>query len=128
MKAVLIYDGECPVCVKAVGWVRARARPETFEFLSCHSESFPTRFPSIEKDACLRAMHLVLPDRTVLAGERAVPEILVRLPRYRFAARFFGLPGAGIFSRVFYRWFAGHRYRLAGFFFPVGGGRDRKEH
>jgi predicted DCC family thiol-disulfide oxidoreductase YuxK len=110
--AVLIYDGECPVCVKSVAWIRARSRPEAFEFLSCHSPDVTRRFPVIEKSACLQAMHLVLPDDTVLAGAQALPEIFRRLRRYRWCAALFGLPGAGILSRAVYRWFAKNRFHL----------------
>ena len=113
LKAVLIYDGECSVCLKAVEWVRDRSLPGAFEFLSCHSEELSKQFPSIEKAACLQAMHLVLPDGTVLVGERAMPEILRRLRNYRQAAVLFGLPGAGMVSRVFYRWFAKNRGHLS---------------
>jgi predicted DCC family thiol-disulfide oxidoreductase YuxK len=121
MKAVLIYDGECPVCAKAVEWVRARSLPEAFELLSCHSEELARRFPSIGKTACLQAMHLVLPDGTVHAGEGAVPEILrlLRLRRYRWCASWFSLPGGGTIARVFYRWFAIHRHRFSRVF-PSG--------
>jgi len=109
--AVLIYDGECSLCRNAVEWIRSRERPEAFEFLSCHSGELSKRFPSIEKTACLQAMHLVLPDGAVLVGERAAPEILRRLRRYRWCASLFGLPGAAALSRVLYRWFARHRHR-----------------
>jgi predicted DCC family thiol-disulfide oxidoreductase YuxK len=109
---VLIYDGECSVCRGAVEWIRERSGPDDFEFFSCHSEDLPRRFPTIGKSACLTAMHLVLPGGKVLAGERAVPEILLRLKGWRLAAALFRLPGAGILSRAFYRWFAARRHRL----------------
>ncbi len=113
--AVLIYDGECPVCRGAADWIRAKAEPGAFEFLSCHSEELPRRFPGIERAACLQAMHLVLPGGAVLAGAKAVPEILVRLRgrRHRWAAALFRIPGAGVFSSAFYKWFAGHRHRIS---------------
>lgn len=110
--AVLVYDGSCPLCRAAVARIGRLAAPGAFEFLSCRSEELPRRFPSIDRAACLAAMHLVLPDGTVLAGEKALPGILRRLPRYRWAAALFRLPGAGFFSRLAYRWIAGHRYRL----------------
>ncbi len=115
MKATLIYDGECPVCRGAAEWVRANAAPGTFEFLSCHSEELSRRFPAVAREACLKAMHLVLPDGTILVGEKTVPEILSRLEgrRYRVAAALFRLPGAGILSGAFYRWFAARRHRIA---------------
>lgn len=126
--AVLIYDGECPVCVKAVEWVRSRSRPEAFEFLSCHSKELTRRFPGIGKADCLQAMHLVLPNGTVFVGEQAAPEIFRRLRRHRWAAVLFDLPGAGILSRLFYRWFARHRHRAAGLFFPAPKDRNRENH
>jgi len=110
--ATLVYDGECPFCANAIEWIRARSAPGEFEFLSCHSNELETRFPFIEKSACLRAMHLVLPDGTVLVGERAAPEILRRLRTCRWAAVLFDLPGAGAVSRVIYRWIAENRHSM----------------
>ena len=127
-KPVLIYDGGCPVCIRAVDWIRARSDPDAFEFVSCHSEILEKRFPGIEKSDCLMAMRLVFPDGKVLIGERAAPEILRRLRGYRWAAALFRLPGADLLSSTFYRWFARHRHRAAGFIFPASKGRDREIH
>lgn len=119
-KAFLIYDGECSVCRNAVEWIRARAAPGTFEYLSCHSEDLPRRFPEIEKNACLSAMHLVLQDGSVLAGELAIPEILLRLRRFRWAATLLRLPFASGISRAFYRRFAARRHAISRLLFPGG--------
>jgi predicted DCC family thiol-disulfide oxidoreductase YuxK len=108
--AVLIYDAECPFCRGAVDWVRRNAPSQTaFEYLACRSRETRERYPAIGEDACMRAVHLVLPDGTVLAGEKAVPEILRRLPRWRRAASLFSLPGAAFLSRALYRWIASRR-------------------
>jgi predicted DCC family thiol-disulfide oxidoreductase YuxK len=60
-------------------------------------------------------MHLVTPDGKVLVGEEAMPEIVAHLKGYRVFASLFKLPGAGVLSRVAYRWFADRRYRIAAF-------------
>lgn len=117
--AVLIYDAECPVCRAAADWVRRNAsRPGSFEYLPCRSSGTRSRFPEIAEAACLQAMHLVLEDGTVLAGERALPEIVRRTRRYRRAALLFRLPGAGIASRLLYRAFAERRHRISRLFPP----------
>lgn len=119
MAVVLVYDAECPVCRAAADWVRRNAAvPGSFEYLPCRSEETRTRFPAIAEAACLQAMHLVLPDGTILAGEQALPGILRRTRRYRWAAVLFRFPGAGIVSRFLYRAFADRRHRIAKRLFP----------
>ncbi|MDH4231545.1 MAG: DUF393 domain-containing protein [Nitrospirota bacterium] len=117
-KAVLIYDGDCPVCAKTVEWIRENERKDAFEMLPCQSGEVRKRFPSIEPAACIQAMQLILPDGRILSGERALPEVLKRLKRYSPSAAFFSLPGSEAVSRSFYRWFADNRYHIAGVLFP----------
>ena len=73
----------------------------------------------------MNAMHLVLPDGTVMVGEKALPEIVLRLRRYHLVAMLFKLPGASVLSRIAYRWFADRRYWIAGIFAHV---KERKKH
>jgi len=123
-KAVLIYDGDCPVCAETVRWIRENERKDSFEMLPCQSGEARKRFPFIEPAACMRAMQLILPDGEILSAEKALPEILKRLKRYSPAAALFSLPGSEILSRSFYRWFADNRYHLAEVLFP---GRKKKK-
>jgi predicted DCC family thiol-disulfide oxidoreductase YuxK len=119
---VLIFDADCPVCRAAADWVRRNAaHPGSFEYLPCRSEETRSRFPAIDEAACLRAMHLVLQDGSILAGERALPEIVRRTRRYRWSAVLFRLPGAGIVSRLLYAAFARNRHRISRRF-PSGPG------
>ncbi|MEK6699594.1 MAG: DUF393 domain-containing protein [Nitrospirota bacterium] len=120
-KAVLIYDGNCPVCEKTVVWIKHNAKRGAFEMLPCQSGSMKQRFPSIKRAVCMQAMQLVLPDGTVLSGEKALPEILRRLKQYSSAAALFKLPGSEILSRAFYRWLADRRYHIARLLFPKKG-------
>ncbi|HEY5765119.1 MAG TPA: DUF393 domain-containing protein [Candidatus Deferrimicrobiaceae bacterium] len=119
--AILIYDGECSVCRRAVEWIRSRALPESLEFLSLHSEELTRRFPSLDPAECRRAAHLVLPGGSVLAGERAAPEVFDRLPGYRWAAVCLRLPGARLLSGIAYRFLAGRRHAIAWLFDPGTG-------
>jgi predicted DCC family thiol-disulfide oxidoreductase YuxK len=119
MAVALVYDADCPVCRAAADWVRRNALdPDTFEFLPCRSAETRSRFPAIAETACLQAMHLVLPDGSILAGEKALPEILRRTRRYRWTAVLFRFPGAGILSRLLYGTFARRRHRISRLFPP----------
>jgi predicted DCC family thiol-disulfide oxidoreductase YuxK len=117
-RPVLIFDGNCPICRKTMDWIRGNSDKDTFEMLTCQSEDVIQRYPFIDRASCMQAMQLILPDGTVLPGEKALPEILKRTKRYDSAAGLFSLPGAETISRLFYRWFADHRYDVARILFP----------
>ena len=112
-QAVLVYDGSCPICTGAKGWIERRAIPGAFEFLACQSPERARRFPALPEAACLEAMQLVLPGGTVLAGDRAIPEILARLRRWRWLAAAFKLPGMTRLAPRAYAWVARHRYAIS---------------
>jgi len=113
--SALIFDGTCPICKSTVAWIRENEIEDSFEMIPCQSESLLSRFPGVTRSACTNAMHLVLPDGRVLAGENALPEIVKRLKRYHRASMLFQLPAARTVSRFAYRWFAARRYRIAEF-------------
>jgi predicted DCC family thiol-disulfide oxidoreductase YuxK len=116
-RAVLIYDKDCPICRTAAVWVEQNKKGDVLELLPCQAEAVRNRFPFMEETVCMKAMQLILPDGRVLPGEKALPEIIKRLGRYHWVAWFFGLPGSGMLSRAFYRWFAERRYRIGRFLF-----------
>jgi predicted DCC family thiol-disulfide oxidoreductase YuxK len=117
-RTVLIYDAGCPLCRKAVGRIGAESSPGAFEFLPCGSEEALRRFPGVPTADCLRAVRLVLPGGAVLAGAAAAPEILARLPRYRWAAPFLRLPVVRTLAAIGYRAFARNRHRIGHILFP----------
>lgn len=121
--AVLIYDGDCPVCQSAVRWIKENGKKGAFEFLPCQARAREERFPLITEAQCMDAMQLVIPDGRVLPGEKALPEILKRLKRMSGASELLKLPGSGFASRILYRWFADRRYRIARILFPGSGHR-----
>lgn len=113
--ATLIFDGSCPICAGTVTWIDENELEGSFEMLPCQSDKAGEQFPEVKRAECMKAMHLVLPDGTVLVGEKALPEIFGRLKAYRVFAPLFKMPGAGVVSRIAYRWFADRRYRIAAF-------------
>ena len=115
-RAALIYDGTCPICSSAVAWIEENEKEDSLEMVPCQAEGLDIRFPDVQRDKCMKAMHIVLPDGTILGGEQALPEIFKRLRRHRHLAVLFKLPGSKTLSRILYRWFAERRYRIAHFF------------
>jgi predicted DCC family thiol-disulfide oxidoreductase YuxK len=94
-------------------WITENSDQGTFEMLTCQSEEVSERFPFIDETECMQAMQLILADGSVLPGDEALPEIFKRMNTFSSAAHLFNLPGARLFSKKFYRWFADHRYEIA---------------
>ncbi len=114
--AVLIYDGDCSMCRASALWLMRRALAggaDQFEILPCRSPVRRERYPQITDEACMSAMQLVLPDGRVLSGADAAPEIIRRIPRWRWLAGVFALPGVRPLSRRGYAWIARSRMKLS---------------
>ncbi|MBI2425998.1 MAG: DUF393 domain-containing protein [Candidatus Hydrogenedentes bacterium] len=119
---VLIYDGECPMCLRARDWVARRSDPATLRLLPCQSPERPAVAPQIPTEACMESMQLVLPDGTVHAGERAFEHIFPYIRGWAWAGLLFRLPGAGIAAPIVYRWVARHRLQISAFLTPKAPG------
>jgi len=124
--ATLIYDGKCPICASTVKFIREHEITGSFTMVPCQSEQRRSLHPVVNRADCMKAMHLVLPDGTVLVGEQALPGIVARLRFYRVGAPLFKLPGAGAVFRTAYRWFADRRYRIAAILSHLTGNRIYK--
>ena len=110
---ILIYDGDCGFCESACDWIRARSDAQAFEYLPCQSDERRDRFPAIAEEECMDAMQLISEDGTVFSGDRALPHILLRVRRWRWAARIFSIPGVSLFAPIAYRLIARNRMAIS---------------
>lgn len=108
-KPILLYDGECSLCLAARDWLARRVTPDALDFVSCQSEERARRTPQVPREACLKAVHLVLPDGTVYAGADALPHLLRCLRGWRWAALAWRIPGFGRLMPVIYGRIADNR-------------------
>lgn len=109
---VLLYDGNCGFCRRWVTRLRRIDRDERISFLPATERASVPDLPSLTDEALDRAMHLVLPDGTVLPGARAAPAIMKMLPGWRAFAWVFRLPGVQAVADRIYAWVATHRHRF----------------
>lgn len=109
---VLLYDGECRYCR---GWADRLRRMDPDHAIVLVAAAEQDRLPGvpfIEPDALDRAIHLVLPDGRVLVGVDAAVSVLRRLPRWRWVAGLFRIPGVGLLADRAYQWVAARRHRM----------------
>ena len=113
---LLLYDGECPMCLRARDWIAAHATTGAIELMPCQDPGRLGRAPQVSDAACMAAMQLVMPDGRVFAGERAVPHILSATPGYRWLGALMRFPGVLLLARPVYALIARNRLAISALF------------
>lgn len=108
----LVFDGECGFCRRSVEWVRNRDREDRIEPLPFQDSEVRERFQRIPLEDFEQAMHLIAPDGRSWSGARAGEELLRLLPRWRWIAPMFRVPGVRWIAQRVYRLVADHRHSL----------------
>ncbi|MCF6154919.1 MAG: DUF393 domain-containing protein [Candidatus Brocadia sp.] len=118
--AVLIYDARCSLCRGCMKWIELHSiRKDAFEFIPCQSDECRTRFPDITDAACLQSIQLVLSHKQILAGDKALPEILNRLKGFRWLHPLFKVPIIRSLLYAVYHRIAKNRYSISRFIKPL---------
>ena len=109
---MLLYDGDCAFCRAWVARLRQLDRSGSIAFVPAADRWDIVGLPMVGDDQLDRAMHLVTADGTVLAGARALPEILRYLPRHRWLRLLWGMPGVPWLADRIYSAIARRRHQL----------------
>jgi predicted DCC family thiol-disulfide oxidoreductase YuxK len=106
----VLYDGACPFCRKQVARLLRLAGGEHLEALDLHDPSVATRYPLLDREDLLEAMHLVRPDGKVYSGFEAAVRALGGRPILGRLALLYYLPGIRQLCDRHYRRLAQQRY------------------
>ena len=103
-KSTVYFDGSCPLCRAEIGYYQ---RKDQYSALCFVDISEPGGIPpeGITQEHAMKRFHVRASDGRVLSGAAAFVEVWTRLPRWRWAARLAGLPGATPLLEVGYRLF-----------------------
>jgi len=113
-KAVVLYDGECPLCQRSVAILK---RLDWLRRLHCQNcrelDRLPPSPEPLALQRMLEQMHLVTPRRdAVYRGFGAFRWMAWRLPLLFAFAPLLYLPGVPALGQRAYRWVAKNRYQL----------------
>ncbi|MBY0456694.1 MAG: DUF393 domain-containing protein [Gemmataceae bacterium] len=113
-KGVVLYDGKCPLCQRAIRSVRRLDWLGRLHFQDCRDRAhWPPSAVTLDMKRLLEEMHLVTPDRRhAPAGFRAFRWMAWRLPLLLPLAPLLYLPGVPWLGNKIYLWIAKHRYDL----------------
>jgi predicted DCC family thiol-disulfide oxidoreductase YuxK len=113
-KAVVLYDGACPLCQKSIRILKAI---DWLKKLTFHDARDVAHLPAADVPLVPRRlieeMHVLTPDRQhALAGFKAFRWMAWRIPLTLPFAPFLYLPGVPWLGNKVYLWVAKNRFRL----------------
>ena len=98
------YDGACPLCRAEIGHYSAQEGAGSICFLDASTQA--ADLPAgLTREQALARFHVRLSDGRLASGAQGFVEIWKTLPRWRWAARLAGLPGAMFVLERAYRLF-----------------------
>lgn len=110
-RPTVVFDGSCGFCRDTVDLVARWDRARRLVLVPFQDADRVAALGLTQPDVAA-ALHLVLPDGRVFAGADAVAELLRLLPRLRWAAGVFRIPGVRPAARRVYAWVARRRHCL----------------
>ncbi len=122
---IALYDGQCEICRASIGWVRFLDRDGIVDCVPLESVELAELHPELSLEECLRQLHVVTPEHTVLRGWDAVVGIAGVFPATRAVTTVDRVPGVHRLGERAYEFVAAHRYQLGKFRAVVLGYVDR---
>jgi predicted DCC family thiol-disulfide oxidoreductase YuxK len=119
-RAQVLYDGECPLCLKSVALLRRLDWLHRLSYVNVRDrDHLPPRDPPLDPDRLLQEMHLLTPQgQGTYHGFQAFRWMAWRMPALWLLAPFLYLPGMASLGQRIYLWVARNRFRLV----PCHGG------
>jgi predicted DCC family thiol-disulfide oxidoreductase YuxK len=112
-KALVLYDGQCPLCQRSVRLLRRLDWMGRLDYLDARKpETVPAGTPPLDSARLLEEMHVVTPARRVLHGFAALRWLAWRLPLLWLLAPFLYIPGVPWLGQKLYLWVARNRLHL----------------
>jgi predicted DCC family thiol-disulfide oxidoreductase YuxK len=107
----VLYDGACQFCRRSMSLLAAADPDHVVEPVDLTSVDVRTIHPSLTREACLRAMHVVRRDGRTATGFDAMALLARHLPLFWLGGLLAALPGVAVVGRRVYQRVADGRPR-----------------
>ena len=111
-RPVVVFDGTCGFCRKQVARIQRWDHADQFAFVSSHEPNLLQHYPQLAGEDLDAGMRLIEPSGAMFAGADAVHAIARRLPRFKWLAPLYRVPGMKQLARLIYGWIARRRHQL----------------
>jgi len=112
-KPVVVFDGECPFCIKQIERFKSLDLDKQLEFVPRQAPDLLLRFPVLAQANFDSGMRFIATDGNVDVGADAVYQICKRLPSLRGLAGLYPFPVIKQISQLVYACISANRKRLA---------------
>ena len=113
MSAIVIYDGQCVLCRQSLKIIQRLDWLDRVEALDLQDqEQVKQRYPDLEHEALMGAIHVVSPDKRVLVGFFGMRYVMRFLPLGWLMLPLVYLPGMNWLGPRLYGWIAKRRYKI----------------
>ena len=121
--AVLIYDGNCPICLTSIRFIRRNSVMPELEFLPFQTAECTQRFPDLSLETLNRSLTFVTETRDITTEGWAIRHILVDVvDTPTWILSLFNVPGAINLVSILYKIIARNRYNLSRWFRSITAG------
>jgi predicted DCC family thiol-disulfide oxidoreductase YuxK len=112
--AIVLYDGECPLCRKTTSILKRLDWLHRLRFQNCRDAAgIPANTAHLDPARMIAEMHVLAPDRkTAYSGFRAVRSIAGRVPLLWPLYPLLFIPGMPRLGQKIYLWIARNRFQL----------------
>jgi predicted DCC family thiol-disulfide oxidoreductase YuxK len=114
LRPVLIYDGDCRLCVSSKRWIERWDRRRRIRTIPFQSPEARGRLPELDAMTCMDAMRFIDAEGKVFSGVDAFRAMLPFLPFGFLLSSLLSLPGVHRIVQRLYRHVAENRYRWFG--------------
>lgn len=111
MTPLLVFDGDCGFCTRAVGWLRVVDRRRVIETVPYQRPGVPERL-GMDRSECAASVQWRGADGARAEGADAINAALAVALDASWPVRLYGRTGRA--QRRLYRWVAEHRHQLPG--------------
>jgi len=108
----IIYDGQCPFCIRQIDRIRRRDIENVFDYLPWQTPGLASRYPRLADHDLSTGMRLITKDGDCFVGADAVYRIARRIPAWRRWSILYRVPVLHRLARWAYAWIAAHRRTL----------------
>jgi predicted DCC family thiol-disulfide oxidoreductase YuxK len=109
---VVIYDGHCKFCTRAINRLRRLDWLQKFRYVSLHDAEVAEKFPHLTYDMLMAEMYVVDRKGKAYGGVRALRYLSWRVPLMWFIAPILNIPGTLSIWTWLYQLVARNRYRF----------------